>query len=684
MAGPDEVNAAETQNGTMDVSSCFKIRSNLQASYIPERADGVNRSVSVAFGAGPGADPIAQARISWAGRALQCGRPHRPDGAGSGGLAMAVEGSANDLLKVVSLLGAAVVAVPLFKKIGLGSVLGYLAAGLAIGPFGLKLFSDPQAILHVAELGVVMFLFVIGLEMQPSHLWSLRRQIFGLGSLQVVVCGVLLTLVGVAFGFSWGVSFVSGMGFVLTSTAIVMQLLGERGDIAAPRGQRMVSILLFEDLLIVPLLAIVAFIAPVAADLPAQAAPSRWTSIGLGLGALGVLVAAGVWLLNPLFRVLANAKAREVMTAAALLVVLGAALLMQLGGLSMAMGAFLAGVLLSESTFRHQLEADIEPFRGLLLGLFFLGVGMSLDLAVVARNWPLIVAGVLAMMVVKALCIYVVARLAKSSHADALDRAVLMAQGGEFAFVLYAAALAAGTIDATVNANMTAIVVLSMALTPLVVLVHQRFGPQRIESMEGVEEVSDQQANVLVVGFGRVGQIACQGVIARGASLTVIDNNTEVIRDAQSYLGFKVYYGDGGRADVLHAAGAHKACAILVCIDDKVAATRIAEIAKHEFPQARVLVRAYDREHALELHQGGVHFLVRETFEAAMALGHAALLATGATAEEADEVVADLRRLDAERFDLEMAGDAFGGRALLKGRLRNNGQHHVDSNESPA
>ncbi len=582
---------------------------------------------------------------------------------------MAVEGGAGELLKVVTLLGAAVVAVPLFKRLGLGSVLGYLAAGLVIGPFGLGLFTDPQTILHTAELGVVMFLFVIGLEMRPSHLWGLRREIFGLGSLQVVVCGVLLTGVGITFGFPWRVSFVSAMGFVLTSTAIVMQLLGERGDVAAPRGQKIVSVLLFEDLLIVPLLAAVAFIAPHDAQAAAEA-PSRWVAIGLGLGAVAALVAAGVWLLNPLFRVLANAKAREVMTAAALLVVLGAALLMQLGGLSMAMGAFLAGVLLSESTFRHQLEADVEPFRGLLLGLFFLGVGMSLDLAVVGQNWQLIAAGVVAMMVVKALCIYVVARLAKSSHTDALDRAVLMAQGGEFAFVLFAAALGARVIDPTVNANMTAIVVLSMALTPMVVLVHRRYAQRAAVSMEGVEAVSERTANVLVIGFGRMGQIASQGVIARGASITIIDNDTQVIRDAESYFGFRVYYGDGGRADVLHAAGAHKACAILVCLNDKTAAVRIAEIAKTEFPHARVLVRAFDREHALELVKtGGADFVVRETFESAMLLGREAVMCTGASAEEADAVIADLRRLDAERFDLEMAGGLFAGRALVVGNM---------------
>ena len=290
---------------------------------------------------------------------------------------MAAEG-ASELIKMVALLGSAVIAVPLFKRLGLGSVLGYLAAGLVIGPFGLKLFDDPQAIIHIAELGVVMFLFIISLEMNPSHLWALRRQIFGLGSLQVVLAALILTLVGMAFGFSWQIAFVSASGFVLTSTAIVMQVLGERNELGSRGGQRMVSILLFEDLLIVPLLAIVSFLAP---HDPAHAAEtgSVWLKLGMAALSVAALVAAGLWLLNPLFRILAKSKAREVMTAAALLVVLGAALLMEEGGLSMAMGAFVAGVLLSESSFRHQLEADIEPFRGLLLGLFFLGVGMALD-----------------------------------------------------------------------------------------------------------------------------------------------------------------------------------------------------------------------------------------------------------------------------------------------------------------
>jgi glutathione-regulated potassium-efflux system protein KefB len=565
---------------------------------------------------------------------------------------MSAESGASQLVSVVALLGAAVVAVPIFRRLGLGSVLGYLAAGLAIGPFGLKWFSDPQSILHVAELGVVMFLFVIGLEMRPSHLWSLRKQIFGLGALQIAVCTLLLTGVGLLFGYSLPVSFIGGMGFVLTSTAVVMQLLAERGDVALPNGQRVVSILLFEDLLIVPLLVLVAFMSPQVVE-PQEG--SSWAAIGIGVASLAGLIAAGIWLLNPFFRVLAAAKAREVMTAAALLVVLGAALLMQLGGLSMAMGAFLAGVLLSESTFRHQIEADIEPFRGILLGLFFLGVGMALDLGVVAANWPLIVGAVLAMMLVKAICIYVVARVTRSSHVEALDRAVLMAQGGEFAFVLFAAAASAGIIDATINANLTAIVVLSMALTPLFVLVLRRFTHPDKPSMEGIEEAKGLSGSVLIIGFGRFGQVMSQSLLARDVDVTIIDTDIEMIRSADEF-GFKIYYGDGTRLDVLRACGAQTAQSIAICINDKEAASRIVELVRHEFPQAQVLVRSFDREHSLALIAAGVDFQIRETFESAVEFGKAALMSVGTSPEDADAIALEIRRRDAERFELEIAG----------------------------
>lgn len=568
---------------------------------------------------------------------------------------MAPEHDSSMLVNAVALLGAAVIAVPLFRRLGLGSVLGYLAAGLLIGPFGLGLFSDPHAILQFAELGVVMFLFIIGLEMRPSHLWQLRRQIFGLGTLQIVACTVGLTGVGMAFGLSPLVAFVGGAGFVLTSTAIVMQLLAERGDIALPHGQKMVSVLLFEDLLIVPLLALVSFLSPVAT---AQTDTPQWISMLTGIGALAGLIAAGVWLLNPLFSVLALARTREVMSAAALLVVLGSALLMEMGGLSMAMGAFLAGVLLSESTFRHQLEADVEPFRGLLLGLFFLAVGMSLDLKVVADNWALIAAIVPAMMVTKALCIYLVARVTRSSHQEALDRAVLMAQGGEFAFVLYSAAAAVGIIDETVNANMTAVVVLSMVLTPLVVIVVRHLIKPASQSLDGIPIAEGLEGSVLMIGFGRFGQVVSQALLARGVDVSIIDADVEMIRAAQEF-GFTVYYGDGTRLDVLRASGAGKARQIAVCVNSRATADRIVELVRSEFPQAQLLVRAYDREHARLLVGAGVDYQIRETFESALQAGGAALRMLDVSDSEVAEILASIRERDAERFALEIAGGGY-------------------------
>ena len=549
---------------------------------------------------------------------------------------MAAEGSSFDLIQVVSLLGAAVVAVPLFKRLGLGSVLGYLAAGLAIGPYGLALVTDSHSIIHIAEFGVVMFLFVIGLEMKPSHLWGLRRQIFGLGSLQVVISAILLTIVGTLFGASWEVSFICASGFVLTSTAIVMQVLGERQELATPRGQRIVSILLFEDLLIVPLLALVEFLAPGTPDGAAHATP-LWQTIGIALLSLSALVAAGLWVLNPLFRVLAASRAREVMTAAALLVVLGAGLLMEMGGLSIAMGAFVAGVLLSESSFRHQLEADIEPFRGLLLGLFFLGVGMALDLKVVAENWGIIVSGVIALMVTKALCVYGVARFAGSNHTDAMDRALLMAQGGEFAFVLYSAAASAGVIDARVNANMTAIVVLSMAITPLVLVLYQRFGNPAPAGEAREADTFDEQHPILVVGMGRFGQIVNSMLQMSSHSTTVIDLDPTTVAGLNRY-GIKTHFGDASRPELLLTAGIENARLLVIAIDNREQALSIAHFAREVNPNIDIVARAYDRLHTFDLYQAGADEIVRETFDAAIRAGKRALERLGMSRDDAEKV----------------------------------------------
>ena len=538
---------------------------------------------------------------------------------------MAVESAGVDLGAIVTLLGAAVVAVPLFKRLGLGSILGYLA------------------------------------ELNPARLWRLKRDIFGLGLAQVLVCMALLSLVGLALGYPFVPSLVAGTGFVLTSTAIVMQTLEERGDLTAPKGQRIVSILLLEDLAIVPLLALVAFLAPGAETVTLA---DRALGIAIGLGAIAALVLAGRYLINPVFSLLAASRAREVMTAAALLIVLGAALWMQLGGLSAAMGAFLAGVLLSESSYRHQLETDVEPFRGLLLGLFFLAVGMALDLAVVWDNWRLILISVVALTALKMLAIYTLARLFKSSHREAVERLVLMAQGGEFAFVLYSAALSVGLTNVEENAILTAIIILSMVMTPLYLALHDRLMPKTAVSMDGMEAPEDDGDAVLLIGFGRFGQVVSQPLLSTGHRVSIIDSDPEMIRTARTF-GFKVYFGDGTRLDTLRAAGAMHARAVVIAVDNQGAATRIAHLLHDICPMVPVFARAYDRRHAIALIRAGAVDPIRETYESAIQMGADVLRRLGSGDNVVTDTIAEVRRRDAERFALQLAGDEMSGKSLL-------------------
>ena len=571
---------------------------------------------------------------------------------------MAVAGLGPVIGPAVVLMGAAVIAVPLFRRLGLGSVLGYFAAGALVGPSLLGLFTDPETILHFAELGVVMFLFVIGLELRPQKLWTMRGQIFGLGLAQVSLAVALLTAAGMLlFGLPLVTAFVAGAGFVLSSTAVIMSTLQDRGEIASAEGQKAVSILLFEDLLIVPLLAIVAVLAP------GGEAEGGAMAVLLPLAGLAALLVVGRWLLDPFFGLLARARSREVLTAGALLVVLGAALLMETVGLSMAMGAFLAGVMLSGSSYRHQIETDIEPFRGLLMGLFFLAVGMSLDLRVVAAEWPLLFAMLAAYVVVKAIAIYTVARVFGSSNIAALKRTAMFAQGGEFAFVLYSAAASGGVIDARENAIFGSVVILSMAFTPLILIAADRL-LRRDASMEGVERAHNLQGQALVIGFGRFGQIALQMLLARGAPASIIDTDPDRIREAERW-GFKVYFGDGSRLDVLHHSGAEDAEVIMVCVDDPKVATRIVELVRHEFPQAKLLVRAYDRSHAVELIHAGVDYQIRETVESAYLMGAQGLRALGCSEAVVSETLQDIRLRDNERLGQQVQNGAMAGRDRL-------------------
>jgi monovalent cation:proton antiporter-2 (CPA2) family protein len=564
---------------------------------------------------------------------------------------MAASPQAPVYVQALIFLGAAVIAVPLFRKLRLGSILGYLAAGLVIGPFGLGLFSEADAVMHVAELGVVLFLFIIGLELNLTRLWAMRHDIFVLGTAQVVLCGLLAMLYPLLVtGRPWQASLVAGLGLALSSTALVMQLLGEHGEVQQPHGQKAFAILLLQDLAIVPLLALVALLSPV----ESTGGDPVWLTAAKMLGAVAAVVLTGRYLLTPFFRVLASAGAHEVMTAAALLVVIAAATLMTYVGLSSALGAFMAGVLLAESSYRHELEADLEPFRGLLLGLFFISVGMTVNLRVILSHWQVVLGAVVVLTLIKTTVVYGLMRLLRNGHEVSMRTALYLSQGGEFGFVLFSTAVAAGVMVQEQATLLVALVTITMALTPLLAALAPKLAgtPKAREREESFEDV---RGSVLMVGFGRFGQIACQLLLPEGTDVTIIDNDVEMIEAAERF-GWKVYYGDGTRLDVLRAAGAERARIICVCVERKESTTRIVELCRTAFPLAKLYVRAYDRVHALELVEHGAHFQVRETFESAIAFGRAALEELGLSRERVAEVEEDIRQRDRDRFALQQQG----------------------------
>lgn len=559
------------------------------------------------------------------------------------------------------LLGAAVIAVPLSKRLGLGSVLGYLVAGIVIGPQVIGLFPHPDDILHVSELGVVLLLFIIGLELKPSRLWAMRKDIFGLGAGQVLLSGIGIMLYPLfVLEWTWQASVVAGFGLALSSTALAMQVLEERGDTQSTYGRRTFAILLFQDLAFIPILALIPLLAPQPADMTEPV----WLIAGKIVGALAVVILAGRYLMNPFFRVLSRAGAREIMTAAALFIVLGSASAMVIAGLSMAMGAFLAGVLLAESRYRHQLEADIEPFRGIFLGLFFIAVGMTIDLGVIATYWPQLLIGVAQLLLVKTAIVYGLMRVSGSDHNDAIAASLVIPQGGEFGFVLYAAAAASGIMTAAQSSELIAAVVLSMAVTPLLIRLVPYLQPSKAAG-EIVEDFSDAGGTALIIGFGRFGQVVSQLLLARGIDVTTIDNDVEMIESAEGF-GFRVYYGDGRRIDVLRAAGAETAQLIAICTDGRDTTSRIAELVRESFPQAIVGVRSFDRAHSIDLLTKDIDFEVRETFDAAIAFGRTALESLGVEHEVALEIERDVRTRDLERLQLQQTGDIRAGLEKLR------------------
>ena len=553
-------------------------------------------------------------------------------------------------LEALALILIACVTVPVFKRIGLGAILGYLAAGVIVGAsLTLGFTKNPDKLLHFAEFGVVLFLFVIGLEMKPAKLWDMRGDIFGAGLAQVVLCGGVLAVPPILLGMAWQVAVVIGFGLALSSTALVMQALDERGERATGYGRKSFAILLFQDLAIVPLLLMVALLAPSGGALGLA---ESLANVGIAIAAIAALILTGHYLLNPVFRFLANAGVPEIMTAFALGLVIFAALLMDMAGMSYAMGAFIAGVMLADSSFRHELEANVEPFRGLFLGLFFMAVGISLSLDAVAANWAAILIAVPVVLVLKAAVIYGVLRTLGAAHDLSVRAALALPQAGEFGFVLFAAAVSAGLLDAETSSILVAVVTLTMVASPLV----ERLAPLLIPARagEGIEEdFSDAGGRALVIGFGRFGQVVTQALRRRDISVTILDADAERVREAQEF-GSRIHFGDGMCREVLRAAGAENADVIVVCVDKPAVAKDIVNLVQNKFSRAKLLVRAYDRTAAIDLIHMGIEEPVRETFESGLRMGRAALLAAGIPEEDAAEAIEDVRRRDESRLQLQV------------------------------
>jgi len=522
-------------------------------------------------------------------------------------------------------LAAAVITVPVFKRLGLGAVLGYLVAGVAIGPWGLGLIRDADRILHVAEFGVVLLLFLIGLELNPHRLWALRRPILGLGGAQVAATTIALTAAGLLFGLDGRAALVAGMGLALSSTAIALQVLTERNLLPTPGGSAGFSVLLFQDIAVIPMLAALPLLAP-AAGLEGASGPG-WLEALARLGVIGAIVVGGHYLLRPVLRLIAATGLREIFTSFALLLVMGTAALMQTVDLSMALGAFLAGVLLADSEYRHALESDIEPFKGLLLGLFFIAVGMSIDFGLLLDRPLLILALVMGLVAIKVTILYGLAVLYPLPAPQRPFFALVLSQGGEFALVLFSAALGLRGLSPELSGLLMGVVALSMLTTPLLLglyegLIEPRLcGPVETRPMDPVE---GQDHSVIVAGFGRVGQIVARLLNANGIETTILDHDPEHIETIRRF-GFKVFYGDAARLDLLRAAGADRARVLVLAIDDPAQALKIVELVRDHFPNLSILARAWDVFHLLQLQDKGVTQVEREAFEGALRLGESAL-----------------------------------------------------------
>jgi len=563
------------------------------------------------------------------------------------------------LLQALVYLAAGVISVPIAKRLGLDSVLGYLVAGVLVGPFALDLVGAPEDVLGFAEFGVVILLFLIGLEVRPALLWRMRTAIFGVGAGQMAATAALVGAAGMALGLDWRTALAAGLILAMSSTAIVLASLEEKGLRQGAVGEASFGVLLFQDLAVIPMFALLPFLAlggpaPTVAqdhggvllqDLPA------WVRPLAVIGAVAAVVIAGRYLTRPLFRFIAAARLREIFTASALLLVVAVAALMELVGLSPALGAFLAGVVLAESEFRRELETDIEPFRGLLLGLFFITVGAGLDLGLAAERPVTLAALVVGLIAAKAAAMYAVARLFRRDRRTSATTAIALAQGGEFAFVLLGFTQGARVLDAETVRLLTAVVALSMAATPLVFALFEKLVLSRAAPRPEPERLPFDEGppDAVIAGFGRFGQIATRLLMANGFKVVLLDSSIEQIELIRRF-GWRVHYGDASRLDLLRTAGADKARILVVAIDDRDKARELVELAKQSFPHLRVIARAWDRRHAYELLAAGADVVEREMYESALNFGRRALVALGVSERRALKAAVVFREHDQRLF----------------------------------
>jgi glutathione-regulated potassium-efflux system ancillary protein KefC len=541
---------------------------------------------------------------------------------------------------------AAVIAVPLSKRLGFGAVLGYLLAGVVIGPWGLGLIREADDILHFAEFGVVLLLFAIGLELNPQRLWEMRKPILGLGAAQVVITAVTLAVLGMVFGMTGPVAMVAAMGLSLSSTAMALQLLTEKNLLPTPAGHSGFSVLLFQDIAVIPMLAVIPLLTTHEAD---AASRFDWLALLEALGVIILIVVGGRFLLLPVLRLIAATGLREIFTAFALLLVIATGLLMEAVGMSMALGAFLAGVLLAESEYRHALESDIEPFKGLLLGLFFIAVGMSIDFGILLRDPLLIIGLALGLVAIKMVILAVLGRLYGLPGRQLPLFALVLSQGGEFAFVLFSVAQATGGFPGDITDTLIVTVALSMLSTPVLMVVHDRFIEPLLDHAPAppMDEMEDEGNKVIIAGFGRFGQIVGRLLHANGIDATVLEHDPNHIETLRRFR-FKVFYGDACRLDLLRAAGAENASLLVIAIDEPEGALRLVELVRDNFPHLKIVSRAWDVAHVFELLEHEVDVYERETFEGALRLGEAALKQLGFTAWRARQAAHLFRAHDEE------------------------------------